>query len=85
MSELTTCNHCDLQTFRVEAKSKSQRIVMRPSNFMGGLNVWSIPHNKTLPPTQDMIEPNDQYPNGNQAYATYHIAWFGGLSEQCCC
>ena len=85
MSELTPCNYCNLQRFRARAKTKGARVLLRSSAFMNGLNVFEVPKGEKLAPQSEMVEPNDQYPNGNDAYDKYHIAWFMGLSEGCCC
>lgn len=85
MSKLTRCNYCNLRDYRHRAKDEGKRIVLRPSSFQGGINVFSVPKGISLPPPAQMIEPNDKYPNGNKAYEQYHIAWIGGLSDGCVC
>ena len=85
MSELTTCNYCNLRRYREQARKKGHRIVMRPSMFMRGVNVWSVPKGVKLPSVEQMIEPCKSHPNGNDAYARYHVAWFMALSRGCAC
>ena len=85
MSELTICNRCNLDNYRQRAKLRGARIVLHPSQFMNGINVFEVPKGEKLAKSSEMIEPNDKFPNGNDAYARHHIAWFGGLSDICCC
>lgn len=85
MSEMTICNYCQMKDRMKEAKKLGCKIVMRPSSFMGGINVWRIPNGEELKPQSEMIEPCDKYPNGNEAYDKYHVAWLGGLTNSCVC
>lgn len=85
MSELTRCNYCNLQALKRQAKAEGKRVVRRPSKFLNGIDVWLVPKGEQLPPPKDMIDPCNAYPNGNLAYAKYHVAWFYSLSDRCCC
>lgn len=82
---MSRCNLCTLKSIRHSLKGTGSRIHLRPSGFMGGIDVFVVPKGKKLPPKSEMIEPNDEYPNGNEAYSKYHRAWFMEIGKRCCC
>lgn len=83
MSDLTTCNFCDLKRMRRNNKGKS-KIYLRGSRG-GGVNVYKVPNGEKLPPRSEMIEASEEYPNGNKAHEKYFAAWFMSLSNHCEC
>ncbi|MCK4521384.1 MAG: hypothetical protein KAU20_02335 [Nanoarchaeota archaeon] len=85
MSELTTCNFCNLRGIRARYKGTGTRLYMRPSNFMGGTDIFAVPAGEKLPPREKMVSPCDKYPNGNEAYDKYHISWMMEIPSQCAC
>jgi hypothetical protein len=52
---------------------------------MGGVDVFVVPKGEKLPDMKAMIQPCDEYPNGNEAYSKYHKAWFMELPNRCEC
>ena len=81
----TTCNYCTYQRLLSQAKKGSFTIHKRSSNFMGGIDIFKVPKGETLAPKEEMIFPCKEYPNGNEAYSKYHVAWFMELPSHCCC
>jgi hypothetical protein len=82
MSELTSCNYCNLARIKGRAKKVGKKVVLKESKFMGGTDVFVVPEYFTLP---DYKEPNEELPNGCEVYQKYHASWMMGISKQCCC
>jgi len=85
MGEFTTCNYCNLQSIKTDAKKSGSRVYKRASSFLGGTDIFVVPNGKKLPPKDDMIEPCDKYPDGNEAFSKYHRAWLMEIPNRCCC
>lgn len=85
MSDLTPCNYCNLRRIRARAKKEGKRVYTRLSGFMGGTDVFVVPRGEKLPPKEEMVEPCDEYPNGNEAYSKYHVAWMMEIGKRCEC
>lgn len=85
MSELTSCNYCDYQRLLARAKKEGATIHKRNSKFMGGIDIFKVPKGESFPDDKNMIQPCEEYPNGNDTYNKYHIAWFMELPSHCCC
>lgn len=72
MSEMTTCNYCNLQRYKHEAKSKGRKIIQR--GHYGGIELYSIPKGlKYGKMTKEDLEP---YKLG---------VWMMEISRGCCC
>lgn len=81
MSELTICNFCLLESLKDRAKNEEKKIILRGS-FMGGIDVFRIPKNETLPFYKG---PSPELPNGCEIYQKYHVAWMMEIPDHCCC
>lgn len=76
------CNYCRLKRIREKAKKRGNKIVTKPSSFMGGVDVFEIPKDMKLP---KYIEPNRKYPNGDEIYQKYNRAWMMEIGAFCEC
>lgn len=85
MSEFTICNYCILEEIKLETEKAGSTVYLRPSGFMGGTDVFVVPEGEKLPEKEDMVQPCDEYPNGNEAYSKYHKAWLMNISDHCVC
>jgi len=52
---------------------------------MGGTDVFIVPKGEKLASPEDMIGPCDEYPDGNEAYSKYYVAWMMEIPDHCCC
>ena len=82
MSELTPCNHCTLKKIKSDAKKEEKKVILRRSEFMGGVLVFVIPQDIELP---DYKEPSETLPNGDDNYQKYNVSWMMEVSDHCCC
>ena len=57
MSELTICNYCNLASYKQRAKLRGAKIVLRPSQFMNGINVFEVLLGEKLADQAEMVEP----------------------------
>lgn len=74
MSELTTCNHCNLERIRRDAKKAGHRVTLEGSTWgMGGVEVYV--HPKAL---------NFRTFNKNMK-RRYWVAWMMEVTEHCVC
>ena len=78
-----SCNYCLVKRWRKEATKKGTWIVIRNSNFMGGNCVFELPKGEKLPP--HIIEPNEKFINGDDAYQKYSRAWMMSIGNHCEC
>jgi len=76
------CNYCVLQQIRTKAFLKDHKIVMKPSKFQGGYNVFSIPKNEELPSYK---EPSNEQPNGDEIFEHYCVGWLLAIPKRCVC
>lgn len=76
------CNYCNLNRYKSLARKEGKRVVLRPSNFMGGTIVFAVPKGKKLPA---YIEPNWKYPNGDENYQKYRKSWMMEVGTCCSC
>lgn len=83
MGNFTTCNYCNLKHYKSLARKEGKRIVLRPSNFMGGTIIFAVPKREKLPPSY--IEPCDEYPNGDKNYQKYRKCWMAEIGTSCSC
>ena len=79
---MSTCNYCLLQYYKKMAKKKGNKLVIRLSGFMGGVNVFETGINEVVP---KYIEPNDDYPNGDSWYEEHNKAWMMEIGDHCIC
>lgn len=82
MGDLTRCNYCSLNHYKLLAKREGKRIVLKPSNFMNGIIVFAVPKGKKL---LSYIEPNNKYPNGDKNYQKYWKSWMAEIGTYCSC
>lgn len=75
MSELTPCNYCSLQRIKRGAKEQGAKVYVRPSEFMGGYDVFVVPKGEKL----DTSIGKD----GNHGYQWE--AWFMEITDRCVC
>ncbi len=76
------CNYCSLRTIKRTAEKEGNRVILRQSHFMGGMEVFNVPKGVKLP---DYKEPSDEHPNGCEVYQKYHKAWMMEIPDHCCC
>ncbi len=79
---MSSCNYCSLKFYKNRAKKRGNKIIVRPSGFMGGKNVFEISKNGTVP---KYIEPCKKYPNGDEWYEKHHISWMMEIGYSCEC
>ena len=76
------CNYCKLNHYKSLARREGKRIILKPSNLMGGTIVFIVPKGEKLP---TYIEPNDDYPNGDKNYQKYRKSWMMEIGTYCSC
>lgn len=76
------CNYCKLNHYKSLARREGNHVVLKPSNFMGGISIFIVPKEEKLPV---YIEPNDDYPNGDANYQKYRKAWMMEIGTCCSC
>ena len=81
MSELTPCNYCNLLRLKRSLKT-DESVVLKPSSFMGGTEVFVVPKGVALPPYR---APSNSEPNGDPVYQQYHRSWMMSIPKHCCC
>lgn len=82
------CNHCQLKIYQKEAMKRNNKIVIKSSKFrlahyMNTVCIFEIPKNMEELPKY--IEPNDDFPNGDEIYKKYRRGWMLEIPETCCC
>lgn len=74
MSELTTCNHCNLERIKSDAKRDGKLVVLVPSTWgMGGFEIYVHPRAinwRSVPKT---------------ARRLYWVAWMMKIGDHCEC
>jgi hypothetical protein len=85
MGGLTRCNYCTLKEIKRNAEKAGSTVHLRPSGFMGGTDVFVVPEGEKLPEKEDMVQPCDEYPNGNDYYSKYQRAWLMDIPDHCAC
>lgn len=85
MSEFTICNYCFLEEIKLEAEKIGSTVYLRPPGFERGTDIFVVPAGEKMPEKEDMIQPCDEYPNGNEAYSKYHRAWLMDIPNHCSC
>lgn len=76
------CNYCHLNHYKLLAKREGKRIILKPSNFMGGTIVLAVPKGEKLP---TYTEPCEKYPNGDKNYQKYWKSWMMEVGTCCSC
>jgi len=79
---MTQCNYCSLQLYRKQAKERGNKIVLRPSGFMGGIEVFEVGKKESIPKYKG---PSDKLPNGDEWYEKHIISWMMEIGNSCCC
>lgn len=82
MSSLTQCCYCGLQTIKRRAKKENKRVVLKPSSFLGGTEVFLVPKGEKLPLYR---EPSKKEPDGDAVYQKFNVGWMMQISSECCC
>ncbi len=82
MSSFTSCNYCNLKRIKQRAKEEDKVVVLKPSRFIGGTEVFVVPKGVKLPVYK---EPSNEMPNGCEVYQKYHVSWLMEISKSCCC
>ena len=79
MSELTSCNYCNLKRIRADHRGTGARIYVRYNAKwgLGGCNVYVIP--KGIKAPKGGIK--DDTPFHNE----YSVSWFMELTNRCVC
>lgn len=85
MSELTQCNYCPLRKIRERAKQRKQRVVLIPSSFMAGTEVFAVPSHIKKKDILKWNGPGDKLPNGDENWRKYHTAWMMTIPDHCGC
>jgi len=73
MSELTTCNYCNLRDIMTRARRNKERVVQMSSSFMGGTDVYVVPRSTDLKAFK-------KKPDGK-----FKVAWLMQVTRYCCC
>ena len=75
MSDLTTCNHCDLIRYKAEAKKQRKVITLLEdtTSLLSGLDVYRHPKKVKI----------EELPKAKREQ--YHIVWFMSLTDHCVC
>lgn len=79
MSELTSCNYCDLRQIRSRARQEGKSIIMSSANAefgLGGTECFIVP--KGMKKAQLNELPKEERDK-------YFAAWFMNLADHCCC
>ena len=76
MSELTTCNHCNLKRIKAEAKKSGAKVFKRSNAEYGGVDIYVVPKGDTLDTTRHpkTKNPSDQWK-----------AWMMEITDRCEC
>lgn len=74
MSELTSCNYCNLQAIRIN-KPKGSRVITRPGS-MGWIDVYVVPKGEKLDTARDK--------KGNHITSQFRAS-FMVLTDHCVC
>lgn len=85
MSDNMPCNHCTMQWLKRNIKKTDKVITRNSLGNLGGVDVFVVPKNKTLPPNAEMKGPSKKLPNGCKVYNKYHKMWFMELTDFCAC
>lgn len=85
MSELTSCNYCNLRNIRKIAKEQNKRVILVASSFMGGTEVFAVPKYVTAAQVREWKGVSESQPNGGYMYRKYHVSWMMEIPSQCCC
>ena len=85
MSSLTQCNYCSLRDIRRRARKEKKRVVLLPSSFMGGTNVFVVPKEIKKKDVMGWKGPSDNLPNGDSNYERYKVSWMMEVPDHCCC
>ncbi len=80
---MSQCNYCKLRLYKKQAAEQGNNIVLHPSNFMGGTNVFKIVKHEKVP--TKYTEPCDKLPNGDEWYEKHNIGWMMEVGETCGC
>jgi hypothetical protein len=77
MSELTTCNYCNLEAIKADARKKKYCVTLMglPKSKLGGIEVYV--HPKDMPITQ-----LNQKEEGTKKY---WVAWMWVITDHCVC
>jgi hypothetical protein len=67
---------------RWDANRGGAYVVLRPSDLLGGTEVFVVPKGEELP---EYIGPCDEYPNGDDVFTRYHRAWMMEIPDSCEC
>ena len=85
MSELTQCNYCSLKQIKANARKKRMKVVLLPSSFMGGTDVFVVPRHIPKAEIKRWKDCDAAPPNGDMFYRKYHVAWMMSIGDHCEC
>lgn len=85
MSGLTECNYCSLENIKTDTKKKGYKVVMTPSEFMNGINVFIVPKHFKIKDIRQWKDCDACPPHGDTNYRRYHVSWFMKLPDYCVC
>ena len=80
MSEMTRCNRCNFLDYKRSARREGRRLVkgdFPDDQFgMGGVTYYSLPKGMTKRHLAELSKKKRE---------KYFVAWFGALTDSCCC
>ena len=80
---MSQCNYCTIRAYKRRAKERGNKIVLRSSNFMGGISVFEITKQEKVP--TKYIEPCTKLPNGDEWYEKHSKGWMMEIGKSCEC
>lgn len=75
------CSYCRLKEIKAKVKNEGHRIILRPSNFMNGIDVFELKRGEIMP--NEYLQPCKDFPKGDIWYQTHYLVWFGEVSDKC--
>jgi len=83
MSELTSCNFCNLQAIRRDAKRDKLKIIKRRSiSALGGYDIYAVPKTVNIPRTIIGCTENNE---GDSFHTKYFVGWMMEIGTHCEC
>lgn len=78
MSELTTCNYCNLKAIKADARKRKQYVTLLglPHAKLGGIEIYVHPREVTI----SVVAGKDQ-----RKIKKYWVAWMWVITDHCVC
>ena len=82
---MSQCNYCSLKQIRTDAKKKKMKVVLIPSSFMGGTDVFVVPSHIKEAEIRTWTDCSDKFPNGDKNRQKYCVSWMMKIGNHCEC